>query len=571
MSDVAWLDAKAAASLFGAGSGHVPVTLQRLRGARVLWLNQQVAACDPAFAAAGGTLAAYERHLLASCAYAVASPGTAFDAGDEITAHADRYGGPGIGLNGGSGRAAVLGGYHVKGIGRTPLVSALTDPTHASGGAYLEEAVRETVFAEVVRHEFPHGAVPVLAILDTGLTQDWGSVRERRVLVVRPCFLRPAHFVRAVAFHSGHPTEGAADAARVRHMFDACGELLGKTRLVERCLALWTAWAEQLAYSFVHRLPHGSNTISNICLDGKLVDFGATSAVPSWADTATMLARVPFEALRAMLPRVLRSDAYYYERHLDAAFGSAAVLDALCARIEQAFQRTTVIEVLRLAGICRSVAAGQADGSDAARWWQLVHVLIADCQREQVDLVERGAPHGAPWTFAQLWSSSVPRPLRPLRDALECIVRPAQRELAALRCARLAATRHGLLRERIKPVLQRHLDPGGAGLAPRRRDIEDAICARVAANRRDPGTEIADAACVGFAVGLSLSYAVYQGADGALFALEPGAPGVRHAIAGWTAASLRFADPARPVFDGAVALRPLPGYPLHQPPPIPAQ
>lgn len=563
MTDVSWLDEYASALLFGAGSPHMPVTLQRLRHARVLWLNQQVAADDPAYAAVGGTPAAYERHLLSRCAYAVPLPGAAFDVEDTITAHADRYGGPGIGLNGGSGRAAVVGGYHVKGIGRTPLVSALTDASHASGGAYLEEAVRETIFAEVVRNEFPHSAVPVLAILDTGLTQDWGTVRERRVLVVRPCFLRPAHFVRAVPFYSGNPTEGSQDSARVRHMFDAGTTLLGKAQLVERCTALWTKWAEQLAYSFVHRLPHGSNTISNVCLDGKLVDFGATSAVPSWADTATMLARVPFEALRTMLPRVLRSDAYYYARHLDAALGTEAVLDALCAQVEQSFRRTTVIEVLRLAGVDRAVAVRYADMAD---WWHLAQGLIAECQREEVELVERGAPQHAPWQFAQLWSSHVPHALRPLRDALEGIVPPAQRERAALRCARFASTRHGLLRERVKPVLQRHLDPAGVGAVPPRRDIEDIICARVAANRRDPGGDVADAVCIGFAAGVSISYALYQGTGDTMFAIDPRAPDVRHPIAGWTPASLQFADPAEPPFAGAVALRPVPDHQAAQAP-----
>ena len=555
MIDVSWLDKDAGAQLFGAGSPHLPVTLRRLRHARVLWLNGHVAAHDPAYAAAGGTPAAYEQHLLANCGYAVALPGAEFDDGDEVVAYADRYGGPGIGLNGGSGRAAVLGGYHVKGIGRTPLVSAATDAAHASGGAYLEEAVRETIFAEVVRSEFPHAAVPVLAILDTGLTQDWGPTRERRVLVIRPCFVRPAHFVRAVAYFSGNPTEGAADSARVRHMFDGCLHLLGRPAFVERCRTLWTNWATQLAYGFVHRLPHGSNTISNICLDGKLVDFGATSAVPSWADTATMLARVPFEALQALLPRVLRSDAYFYGRHLDPALAEDAVLDTLADHVGQAFRRTTVTEVLRLAGVPRALAAQQAEGADGQRWWQLVQALIADCQREQVDLSERGAPHGRPWRFAALWSSSVPAALRPLRDALEAIVPPAQRELAVRRCALLAATRHGLLREQVKPVIRRQVDPANEGLAPQRAVIEDFICARVAASRRDPGIDAADAACVGFAVGQAVSYALFQAEDGTLFAIDERAPHVRHAVAGWSAASLRFIDPAHPPFEGAVALR----------------
>jgi hypothetical protein len=92
---------------------------------------------------------------------------------DQKYAVADRYGGAGIGRNGGSGRNALVNGFLVKGVGRTPLVGQSTPLSHASGGAYLEECVREAIFSEVVSHDFPYGAVPALGILGTGLVQDW--------------------------------------------------------------------------------------------------------------------------------------------------------------------------------------------------------------------------------------------------------------------------------------------------------------------------------------------------------------------------------------------------------------
>ena len=148
--------------------------------------------------------------------------GEMFD--DDVTVgYADRYGGSGIGLNGGSGRAAVVNGYLVKGVGRTPLVSSLTDESHASGGAYLEESIRETIFAEIVRAEFPCSAIPVLAIIDTGLIQIFeesaGPKMERRTLLIRPSFIRPAHFERATAYFSGNPKEGQQDTLRVSQFF----------------------------------------------------------------------------------------------------------------------------------------------------------------------------------------------------------------------------------------------------------------------------------------------------------------------------------------------------------------
>jgi hypothetical protein len=559
MTDLSWLDAHDGAQLFGAHGRHVPVTLQRLRHARVLWLNRRAAAADPVHAAPGGTSEAYEAHLLATCAYAMAEPDNAawadgFDPADRIVAHADRYGGAGIGLNGGSGRAAVIGAYLVKGVGRTPLVSVRTDAAHASGGAYLEEAVRETMVAEVVRAEFPHAAVPVLAIIDTGLVQHWahdGKI-ERRVLVVRPCFVRPAHYVRATAYMSGNPAEGAADSERVLHMFRASERLLGKADFHARYRMLWVRWAEQLAYGFIHRIVHGSNTMSNICFDGKMLDFGATSSVPSWADAATVLARQSFDDLRRLAPQQLRTHAYFFGRYLDAGLADPAALDALRGDIDHAFRTGTVTEMLRLAGIDRATAGAQARAG--AHWWPLAHRLIGICQRERLDLIDAVPAGAAPWDIDKVWQSDVPPHLHPLRDALERIVPPGARDLAARRSVLLATGRPGLYRETARRAIFRALDPSAAGREPERERIERFIASGVAANRRDTHCELPDAACAGFAVGDAASYALFRHEDGTLSAVDEGAAGASHAIAGLTPSSLRFVDAERAPFEGAVAL-----------------
>lgn len=116
-------------------SGHLALPLTRLQGAALLWLNAEDAEADPAWVRLNGDRAAYAEHLLAACAYKVSADGETPDR----MGVADRYGG-GIGSNGGSGRAAIIGPYCVKGIGRTPLIGRDVDVGHASGGAYLEDA-----------------------------------------------------------------------------------------------------------------------------------------------------------------------------------------------------------------------------------------------------------------------------------------------------------------------------------------------------------------------------------------------------------------------------------------------
>jgi hypothetical protein len=311
------LSVNESSAFFSEGNHHVAVSLRRLQDARVVWVNQRAMRDDPGFEACGGTREAYAKHLLKASGYAIAGHG---ECGDSAWGFADRYGGIGIGYNGGSGRAAVINGYHVKGIGRTPLVSALTDEAHASGGAYLEECIREAIFSELVAAEFPGGTVPILAVIDTGEVQLWntdaGVLPERRCLLVRPAFLRPAHFERAPGYISGYSKEGHRDTRRVRGAFDTARRLWGREALHASYKAFWLTWAEQLAYAFIHRLPHGGDNTSNIALDGKLLDFGAMTAVPSWARISTVVGVLPSGENLAPLIKAIQTHVMFWARYV---------------------------------------------------------------------------------------------------------------------------------------------------------------------------------------------------------------------------------------------------------------
>lgn len=255
-----------------------------MENAKLLWLNARAAQTDPAFHVCGKNLESYGRHILDACSKVVVDNSSAED-----FAICDRYGGIGIGGNGGAGRAGFIGGYYVKGIGCTPLIGQKTPTDHTTGGAYLEECAREAVMSEILSRELPHGVIPVLAILDSGEKQVWhtdmGDKSERRCLLVRPPFIRPAHFERAPMFIGKNAPGGWSDVQRLAKMYEGfvdSGEIV-----LNHYNVLWLRWARQLGYSYAARITHGGCVSSNVCISGALVDFGGAAAVPSLAQYFT--------------------------------------------------------------------------------------------------------------------------------------------------------------------------------------------------------------------------------------------------------------------------------------------
>ncbi|UUL82579.1 hypothetical protein [Sphingomonas qomolangmaensis] len=190
---------------------------------------------------------------------------------------ADRYGSNSGSLHGGSGRCAMLGNFNAKGIGPTGLVPHVSIGTHEDGRVSLAEAIREAVSSEIAARELPYGSVPIVAIL--GLQDDAAG----EAIVVRPNFIRPAHFQRSVFFGSSgfQGADQQIDAVRVRDAIDAAiarPQAIGYPGLP----ALILRYAAQIGASQAHRLWQGRFLSANVSVTGALVDFGSFRAVPSW-------------------------------------------------------------------------------------------------------------------------------------------------------------------------------------------------------------------------------------------------------------------------------------------------
>ncbi|NIJ18658.1 hypothetical protein FHS95_000327 [Sphingomonas naasensis] len=265
---------------------YAPFEARRLQGARVAWLNRRWFAQAGVDVDAPGVRAGIEAWLLRH--YAVCVPG-ADDPHDLYTADlqtlfADRYGAPGGSAHGGSGRVGTFGGFNAKGIGRTPLASVQSDWYHSHGYMWLEEAVRETILSEVASRIFPHGAVPVVALLDAGCRIHWrdGSTGARRAIIVRPAFLRIASFMRSIFFGRGGyaGSEQWIDSQRVRDLWRSDWGSGGVGAVFR---AAFTATGRQYGFGRVLRMWPGPPFASNLTLEGALVDFGSFRALPDWS------------------------------------------------------------------------------------------------------------------------------------------------------------------------------------------------------------------------------------------------------------------------------------------------
>ncbi len=104
-----------------------PIETQRLKNARIAWLNYDLLRDLGFQVPPEGLTPELENALLDAFAYVVPNERISSDKflPTKKTFYADRYGGSGTGYAEGSGRAAAAGMFQIKGIGRTRLAEEL--------------------------------------------------------------------------------------------------------------------------------------------------------------------------------------------------------------------------------------------------------------------------------------------------------------------------------------------------------------------------------------------------------------------------------------------------------------
>lgn len=328
---------------------YAKAAVRTLSDARIVWMN------DRWFAEQGIDLNSSEtRHsvrndILARFAVEITAHDLLSD-GDQPIFGADRYGGSTGAASGGSGRCAAREGFNVKGVGRTPLAPKQVDWDHSHGWMWLPEALREAICSEIAQAELPWGGVPCVAIIDTGrVVTDAADPRpqlfRRRALVVRPNFVRPAHFERSIYFGSAGTvsSDQFLDAERTRQAFTAATEAAGgRAQLFSSLDEMMLRFGSQIGAARANKLWSGRFMSPNVSIDGSLADFGIFRAVPNWH----RLTGIQSERLGQDGPHLaaaIKSLYYYARKYVGVDHGvrsEDALFGAVEAEIEASFIRT---------------------------------------------------------------------------------------------------------------------------------------------------------------------------------------------------------------------------------------
>lgn len=334
--------------------------VHQLRNAKVAWLNKRWFLERGVDVADSATFTGVCDWLLTTFGYACQSSSDKSSAFTKKTkeAFADRYGSSGgTAPHGGSGRVAIDGCFQVKGIGITPLVGVNAPSDHANGCATLTAGIREAIYSEIVEAEFPHGAIPVVALLDTGLyvPHPEGSreplQRIRRALVIRPCVLRPAHAERAALFErsvTGYVNSQEADVRRTRDVVrywmrkgnnESVPEIPGLKTTLGRA-------AEQAAFGQVHRLFNGGYFSSNLAVTGQLLDFGNMHPLPDWASAKVLGHTTGFGGELDAIKLLASSMDFYFRKYGDSSYGESTT--SLIEFANNSFGKTFAQECLNI-------------------------------------------------------------------------------------------------------------------------------------------------------------------------------------------------------------------------------
>jgi hypothetical protein len=328
----------------------VPFQCRQLRRAMVLWINRRWFLERQFDLTNNGTVRRIHEWLVDEFAYAIPQPGdpqTAFTTKTKFL-HADRYGSStGRTPHGGSGRVATIGAFQAKGIGVTPLVGHGGDPGHSHGCCSIEEAIREAIYSEVAAAEFPHGAVPVVAILTTELIFA-NPGPTRRAIVIRPAVLRIAHAERAPMFKeslTGFRNSQIEDSIRTR---DVVQKWIRESKI--GLPDLLTRVAEQVAFGQVHRLFSGGYFSSNLAVDGSIMDHGGMRALPNWVNARNLDGVAGFGEEMMIVNKMIESLAFYFNKYRPKHSALAPSGAALRSCAQEANERAFARECLRIWG-----------------------------------------------------------------------------------------------------------------------------------------------------------------------------------------------------------------------------
>jgi hypothetical protein len=281
---------------------------------------------------------------------------------ERANAHTDYYGGGGLEDNVGGARSGSFGPYQIKGIGKTPMLKSANPKHTARAGLY--EAVADVIWGEVTHQELPYGGNRIIALIDRGVKTEAGEGPE--ILEVRQLPLRLGNFMRR------NEKTDAADAKRTSdarlHLDMALPKpgniparkwlTLSTEERLRRGLKEFALRAgSQHGKMYILGFYHGTNSQSNIELNGKLLDFVTATAQPGYAPITLLKDVLPFgmeheQSRTAMIDKALDEFAQsdFIAKILTESFPRGAK-EELTEIYERAFLHQEQMQVLEYLGL----------------------------------------------------------------------------------------------------------------------------------------------------------------------------------------------------------------------------
>lgn len=396
-----------------------------------------------------------EQHILRECGFAIPLPGDSGSAygANSKTFYADRYGGQGLGYNGGGARCGAAGAFQLKGIGQNALGASKSGYFHSYGGATLFEVILETLWGEICQMALPFGGALTHAAIDTGtkapikFPKEGGPTHTVRALAVRDASLRPAHFMRAIYFRGDALGNGAVlDGERTRSAIFGLSEILNglfnllpKGELpphqrptkenVELLISeMLRRHAMQLACARARRIMHGSLTSSNITVNGGWIDYGSISTVSDYGPVHIPRGAPHFMKEEALIHETLNDLSFYLNKYLGFQLaGSKLSSEVLWEKFEVEFRHHQVIEFLVLIGMPRRFATEHIASAACVEMYRLISKVVARNQSAPFTILssDNNMVQTMPPAFGRY-------PLNPLIRAVVC----AQNLVEAMEVAR---------------------------------------------------------------------------------------------------------------------------------------
>ncbi|MBE8716322.1 hypothetical protein [Cellvibrio polysaccharolyticus] len=197
---------------------------------------------------------------------------------------AERYGGFGVGTNGGGARVVNINNAQIKGVGANALAGDGALKSHSYGGLDIQGAVKEVIYSRLLNKISPIGVQNIHGLIFLDETSALhNNSNAPSVLMVRESIARPSHFLPCMYFRlkPEHRALMRSDYSRIFSIYKNIREnnLLSEfysmiQNFLERC-------ADQLSFFRMARFSHNALTPSNISMDGRVLDTSLCSFVIS--------------------------------------------------------------------------------------------------------------------------------------------------------------------------------------------------------------------------------------------------------------------------------------------------